>query len=36
MLRFFGHEARGIPGPQPGIEPAPPAWEGEGLTTGLP
>ena len=33
---FFGHEARGILVPQPGIEPAPPALEGEVLTTGPP
>ena len=33
---FFGHEARGISAPLPGVEPAPPALEGEVLTTGLP
>ena len=33
---FFGHEACGILAPQPGIEPAPPALEGEVLTTGPP
>ena len=36
MFWFFGHEACGILAPQPGIEPAPPALEGEVLTTGLP
>ena len=36
MFRFFGHEACGVLAPQPGIEPAPPALEGEVLTTGLP
>ena len=36
MFRFFGREARGILAPQPGIEPAPPALEGDVLTTGLP
>ena len=30
---FFGLKARGILAPQPGIEPAPPAPEGEVLTT---
>ena len=29
MFCFFGHEARGILAPQSGIEPAPPALEGE-------
>ena len=33
---FFGHEACGILVPQPEIEPAPPALEGEVLTTGPP
>ena len=33
---FFGHEACGILAPRPGIEPAPPALEGEVLTTGPP
>ena len=33
---FFGHEACGILASQSGIEPAPPALEGEVLTTGLP
>ena len=33
---FFGREACGILAPQPGIEPAPPALEGEVLTTGPP
>ena len=33
---FFGHNACGILAPQPGIEPAPPALEGEVLTTGPP
>ena len=36
MLWFFGPETRGILVPRPGIEPAPPALEGEVLTTGLP
>ena len=36
MLWFFGHEACGILAPQPGIEPTPPALEGEVLTTGSP
>ena len=31
MFCFFGHEARGILAPQPGMEPAPPTWEGEAL-----
>ena len=30
----FGHKACGIPAPQQGIEPAPPALEGEVPTTG--
>ena len=29
MFWFFGHEACGILAPQPGIEPTPPALEGE-------
>ena len=29
---FFGHKAYGILAPQPGIEPTPPALEGEVLT----
>ena len=33
MLWFSGHEACGILAPQLGIEPAPPALEGEVLTT---
>ena len=33
---FFGHEAHGIFPPPPGIEPTPPALEGEVLITGLP
>ena len=33
---FFGYEACGILAPPSGIEPAPPAQEGEVLTTGLP
>ena len=36
MFCFFGHEARGILAPQPGIKLAPPVLEGEVLTTGLP
>ena len=32
MFWFFGHEACGIFAPQPGIEPTPPALEGEVLT----
>ena len=36
MFWFFGHEARGILAPWPGIEHAPPALEGEVLTTGPP
>ena len=36
MIWFFGHEACGILAPRPGIEPAPPALEGEVLTTGPP
>ena len=33
---FFGHKACGILAPQPGIENAPSALEGEVLTTGPP
>ena len=36
MFWFFGNEAGGILASGPGIEPAPPALEGEVLTTGLP
>ena len=36
MFWFFGHEAYGILAPWPGIEPEPPAFEGEILTTGQP
>ena len=36
MFWFFGHEAYGILTPQPGMEPTPPALEGEALTTGPP
>ena len=36
MFWFFGPEARGILAPLPGIEPTPPALEGEVLTTGQP
>ena len=36
MFWFFSHEACGILAPQPGIEPATPALEGEVLTTGPP
>ena len=36
MFWFFGCEACGILAPPPGIEPAPPALEGEVLTTGPP
>ena len=36
MFWFFGCEACGILAPQPGVEPTPPALEGEVLTTGLP
>ena len=36
MFWFFGHKARGILVPQPGIEPAPPALEGKVLTPGPP
>ena len=33
---FFGPKSCGISAPRPGIEPSPPALEGEILTTGLP
>ena len=36
MFWFFGRKACGILAPEPGIEPTPPALEGEGSTTGLP
>ena len=36
MFWFFGGEACGILAPRPGIEPAPPALEGEVLTPGPP
>ena len=36
MFWFFGREACGTLVPWPGIKPAPPALEGEVLTTGLP
>ena len=36
MFWFFVCEARGILAPRPGIEPTPPALEGEVLTTGPP
>ena len=36
MFWFFGREACGILAPRPGIEPAPPALEGEVPTTGPP
>ena len=36
MFWFFGPKACGILAPRPGIKPAPPALEGEVLTTGLP
>lgn len=35
FLLFFGRAARGILASRPGKEPAPPASEGEVLTTGL-
>ena len=34
MFWFFGREAYGILAPRPGMEPSPPALEGEVLTTG--
>ena len=36
LFLFFGPEARGILAPRQGTEPAPPALEGEVLTTGSP
>ena len=36
MFWLFGQKACGIFGPQPEIKPAPPALEGEVLTTGPP
>ena len=36
MFWVFGLEACGILAPRPGIEPSPPALEGEVLTTGPP
>ena len=36
MFWLFGCEAYGISAPWPGIEPTPPALEGEALTTGPP
>ena len=36
LFWFYGHKACGILAPQPGIEPAPAALEGEVLTTGSP
>ena len=36
VLVFWGHEACEILAPQPGIEPVPPALEGEFLITGPP
>ena len=36
MFWLFGQKACGILGPQPEIKPAPPALEGEVLTTGPP
>ena len=36
LVWCFGHKAGGVSAPQPGIEPAPPALEGEVLTTGEP
>ena len=36
MFRFFVSEACDILAPQPGIEPAPPALEGEVVITGPP
>ena len=35
MFWFLGHKAYGFLAPRLGIEPAPPALEGEVLTTGL-
>ena len=36
IFLFFGLDAHGILAPPPGIEPAPPALEGEVLATGPP
>ena len=36
MVWFFNHEVCGVLAPLPGIKPAPPALEGEVLSTGLP
>ena len=36
MFWFFDCEVCGILAPQPGVEPTPPALEGEDLTTGPP
>ena len=36
MFWFFGPKARGILAPLPGIDPVPPALEGDVLTTGPP
>ena len=36
MFWFYGREACGILAPWPGIEPSPPALEGEVLTAWLP
>ena len=36
MFCFFDQDVRGILASQPGIERAPPAWEGEVLTPELP
>ena len=36
MFWSFGHKTRGIPVPRPGIEPSPPALEGEVSATGPP
>ena len=36
MFHFFGHEASEILAPRPGIEPTPPALEGQVLITGPP
>ena len=36
MFWFYGQETRGILAPQPGTQPAPPALEGEVITSGHP
>ena len=36
MVWFFNHEVCGVLAPLPSIKPAPPALEGEVLSTGLP